>query len=456
MAFLYGCKVGWISAFIYSFLLNRSTPVRTSQNEISWMTSASYTSSIISVILCYNVGGKFGRKTFLRCVAILYMILWATIFFTSSMMVIIICFGMYGIASSTQYIISYAYIGEVASPKNREIIGVVYNMASTIGLLLELCLSSYFNFNMLALFPFCASIFALIMSTLMVESPYYLANKGKNELALRNLCFLNNRHGENEVLADLETVREYVNEQATNQGGKTKLQIVLMPENLKLTVIMIFVSGLSAMHTSNLITSTGVYILKDFQNYVNGNVFLNMIISTKGLLQFCSIFTIKRFNRRTLFLVGYPICGLLQLTCGLCFYIQSQNGNTIGWLAHVIAYLLAAHLIVNSLTYGLALELLKMEIFPYKMKEFYSSLMLFTGDWFIFAQIQSYFLLEPILGNHFWLFLYTICSFAAVSIIFFFIQDTKGKTLLQIRTDINEELRVNTENDELESLSSKE
>lgn len=273
---------------------------------------------------------------------ILYIILWTTILFTTSMTVIIICFGVYGIASATQYIISYAYIGEVTSPKNREIIGVVYNVASSLGALVELSLSSYFSYTILALFPLCMSVFALVTSTLMVESPYYLVSRGKNEPALQNLCFLNNRHDENEVLADLETVREYVNEQVSNHQGKNKLEIVLMPANLKLTIIMIFVCGFSTMHTSNLISSTGAFILKDFQNFVDGNVFINMITIAKGILQFCSIITIKKFNRRTLLLVGYPLCGFLQFVCGVCFYIQLKNGNAIGWLAHAIAYLLAA------------------------------------------------------------------------------------------------------------------
>lgn len=417
------------------------------------MTSASFTSSIIAVILCYNVSGKFGRRKFLRCVVILYIILWTTILFTSSMSVIIICFGLYGIASATQYIISYAYIGEVTNPKNREIIGVAYNAASTLGILVELCLSSYFSYTVLALFPLCVSVFALVTSTLMIESPYYLVSRGKNEPALRNLCFLNNRHGENEVLADLETVREYVNEQVSHQQGRNKLQIILMPANLKLTIIMIFVCGFATMHSSTLISSTGAFILKDFQHYVDGNVFINIITISKGIVQFCSIFTIKKFNRRTLLLVGFPLCGIIQLACGLCFYIQSQNGNSIGWMAYTIAYLLAAHQIFLSLTFGLALELLKMEIFPYRMKEFYSSLMICTGDWFIFIQIRSYFWIEPILGNSFILAFYTVCSFVTVSIIYFFIQDTKGKTLLQIRTDINEEFRADSGNAEFESLS---
>lgn len=389
----------------------------------------------------------------MRCVAILYVIIWTTILLSTSMVVIIGCFWVYGITSAIHCIISYAYIGEVTSPKNRELIGVVYNAASAIGTISELSLSSFFAYYALAAFPLCVSVLALLVSSYMVESPYYLVSSGKNEPALRNLRYLNDRQGENEVLADLETVRAYVNEQTTDgQPAKRKLHIALTPANLKSSLVMILVCGFSTMHSSTLITNTGPFILKDFKQYVNGITFVSAFASARGLLQLCSIFTIKRFDRRTLFLVGYPLCGLLQLACGLCFHIESQNGNAVGWLARVIACLLAAHQIFMCLTFGVALEILKMEIFPYKLKEFYSSLILCTGDWFIFLQIQSYFSMEPTLGNSFLLASYTICSLVTVFMIYFFIQDTKGKTLLQIRTDLNGEFRSNVGDTELESL----
>jgi len=50
------------------------------------------------------------------------------------MVVIIVCFFLYGIACSMLYIVCNIYIGEVANPKNRELIGASYNFATAIGI----------------------------------------------------------------------------------------------------------------------------------------------------------------------------------------------------------------------------------------------------------------------------------------------------------------------------------
>lgn len=98
------------------------------------MVSVSYTGTIFSVLLCYNLSDKFSRKQFVLGCTIFYVFAWTCIMFTSSMAVIIVCFFLYGIACSMLYIVCNIYIGEVANPKNRELIGASYNFATAIGI----------------------------------------------------------------------------------------------------------------------------------------------------------------------------------------------------------------------------------------------------------------------------------------------------------------------------------
>ncbi|KAK7574040.1 hypothetical protein V9T40_011231 [Parthenolecanium corni] len=426
---------------ISSFLSENSATFQVSKDDISWITSISFTSSIFSVLLFYCASSRFGRKQFLLCIASFYVIVWALILCTSSMMVILICFWLYGIASSTQYIIGYTYIGEVSNPRNRELLGATYCIATAVGTEVEYLISIFSSYRVLAIFPLVVSIMALFTSYLMVESPFYLVDKGDETQALQNLCYLSNKNEDAEALSDLQMVKEYVNEHKDN-GLKNNLQIILTPSNLKITLIMILMNVLSVVHAAYLVSLTGSYVLKDFSASIDGDVFFNIFFTSRIFLMICSFYTVKRFDRKQMFLVGFPMTGLLHIICSICFYIESINGNSIYWLVNVIAIVLIAILILAALSFSIALEILKIEIFPYKMKEFYTSIMLFSGDWAAFALVKSYFFVEPIIGNTFVMAIYALINFVTTIMVYYFVPQTKNKTLLQIRSDVNPEFRA--------------
>ncbi|KAK7574039.1 hypothetical protein V9T40_011230 [Parthenolecanium corni] len=438
VSFLYGCKCGWILANIQTFLSD-SSPIQATHDDISWMTSISFTSSIFAVILCLKIGDRFSHRQILTCIDAFYVIVWTLILFTSSIRIIIICFFLYGIASGLQYIIMCAYIGEITDPQNREVLGLTIYLAGGIGTEVEYLLSYLNSYYLLALFPLLISIFGLFISHWMVDSPYYLVSQDESDVALKHLAYLNDKNEEEECLEELQDVREYVDEHRNIWSVKNNLAIMFMPANLKLLLILILVNGLSHMSGSTLVSMTGSFLLKDFTSSVDGDQFTNVFNLLRIGMDFCTFYTVKKFDRRTLFLVGYPAVGLLHLICGLCYYVESENGNSIDWLAQVIAFLLIIFAIVSSQTYHIALGILKLEIFPHKFKEFYSSLLLCTCDWFIFAVNRSYFSLEPVFGNAFLMTVFGIVHFATAAIIYFYINDTKNKTLLQIRTEINSE-----------------
>ncbi|KAK7580744.1 hypothetical protein V9T40_001373 [Parthenolecanium corni] len=438
-SFVFGCKVGWLSSTITAILSEDSSPIPITENDISWMASISFTASIFSVLLCFFMGDKVGRRTFLVGVAVYYIIAWALILFTSSATIIIVCFCLYGIASGTQYTICHVYVGEITSPKNRELIGTSYGLATAIGVEVEILMSLFGSYRLLALFPLIVSMLTLLTAFFMIESPYYLVGRGDNKRALRNLSYLHN-YSEDEALAELHLVQQYVNEQKSEKS-KSNWKIILQPNNLKLTFIMILLNGLTVMDCSAIIPVTGSFMLKDFQDHVNGQLFVNIYSFVGIAFTFISFYTIKKFNRRSLTLFGYLGDGVVQVICGICYWVESQNGNSCGWLANVIAYLLVVQRMQAMLTFGVAMEILKTEIFPHKLKVFYSSLLLCTGDWSIFTLIKSYFWLEPILGNAGLLVIYGIISFVAYALTLIFVNDTKNKTLLQIRTDINAEIQ---------------
>lgn len=436
IGFIYGCIIGWTSALV-TLSLSNEWPIVATKNDISWLASISFAGSIFSVLLCSYLSNRISRKMFLTFGTVFYILIWVQIVFTSSINEILVCVFLCGVVSSVQFTICSMYIGEMTNPRNREIICTFFHLAIAVGIQVEFFLSSFNDFRLLAMVPLIGSVLALFTSSIMLESPYYLVSQGKDDVAMNILCYLNHRSNEFEAQDDLTMVRKFVNEQKSNQRFQSNLKVLLLPGNLKLTIILVVINGLSVMNCCCIITCTGSYILKDFKSIVNGNVFVNIYFILRILCLGFSFITIKKFARRTLFLFGLCTGGLVQLGLAFCYYTEERNGNSVHWLVYVIVFLHLLFLIIFKTTFSGAIDLLKIEVFPHSLKGFYTSILTLSMDWFEFTLIQSYFYAEPIVGNSHLMAVYGLISFLLAAIIFYFVQDTTGKTLLQIRTDLN-------------------
>ncbi len=431
-SFIYGCKVGWTS-WTTTLFMSADSPLEVSESDISLMVSISYTGTIISVIVCYTVTSKVSRKQILLACTLIYAITWLLILTTSSINIIIYCFFAYGISASMLVIINMIYIGEIASPKNRELIGASYAVATCIGIEVEYLMSSFNNYRWMAWFPLLICGVAFISSSFMIESPYYLMYHGMEEKAIKNYCWLNGKTDPDDMTEGFEGVTKYVTEQKHME--KNKLRVIFEPSNLKLLIILLLINGTSIMQCNTIVTQTGSLMIRDFEGLVDGTIFVNAYHILRVIMAFLGYVTVKKFERRSLILYGLVIMGLIQVGCAMCYFAEARNDNKIEYLAVIIEFLLMAVLLLDSITLNVGYAILKIEIFPHLLKEFYTSMLAFMNDCFGFAVVKSYFALYSVVGNGVLVMAYAGVMFFNAALVYLFIWDTKGKTLHQIRID---------------------
>jgi hypothetical protein len=134
-------------------------------------------------------------------------------------------------------------------------------------------------------------------------------------------------------------------------------------------------------------------------------------------------------------LCGIFLSGLIQQYCAALFYIEDIYDNKIPYLGIEIAVLLIIHLLVTSTMYGAGMVLLKAEIFPHNLKEFYTSLLSFTHDSISFIVIKSFLSVSAKMSAHSLFLIFSGFAYVTTVAVYLFISDTKGKTLFQIRKD---------------------
>lgn len=429
---MYGCKVGYTQS-ITTIFSSPNRPFEATKDDISWIASISFTGTIVSLIISYTIGSKVGRKTLLSGCALTFAVVWLLILITSSVLVIIVCFLFYGIAATLLLIIGTTYFGETASPRNREILGIFYCIATAAGGLTEFSLSTFNNYRLLAIFPMIMSVITILSSYLMVESPYYLVSHEMYDKAVRNICWLEDKTDIEDVAEQLDGVKKYVDEHKYETIGNMKT--IFFPSNLKLILAMIVVNIAAFVESSTIVSQYGAVLVQPLKSTIEGTLFVGAfnIIGIFGLI--ASLYTVRKFSRKGLLLGGFLIAGFVQLGAAIGFYIEEQNGNQIRYLALIIAFLLVLLPLASAASIYATLSVFRQEVFPHKLKEFYCGLLAITGDCTTFITVKMYPSMASSIGNHNVLAIYAGTAFVAAVVTYYCLRDTKGKSLLQIRQE---------------------
>jgi SP family galactose:H+ symporter-like MFS transporter len=440
-SFVYGCKVGFTEATSPIFL-SANSPFEVSKSDLSWMASISYTGTLISVILCFSLTNKVSWKTFIMGSALAFTLSWFLILVTSSMKVIIGCLFLYGVAASILVITAHIYFAEIATPVNRGCLILVYFLATDFGIQLENVVAVFESYRLLAAFPLVVGIVTLVLSIFMVESPYYLVSKGRHEEAVKNLRYLQDKRVDEDMSVELEVVKRYVEEQRCIDVNDFKA--IFLPGNLKLlgTIVLIGLPG--TFNCTTIIYAYGPLLIQNLEPYVNGATFIHIFSTLRTLSDIFSLVTVKKFNRYTLIFYGQICIGLVHLAIFSCFYLEKKYDYKLGlsFIPNTIAFLLLVLLLIDMLTVGGAMQVYKAEVFPHRLKEFYMSVIAFVSDCVAFVVVKSYFWLLSMLGIDYLVFFYASFSFVGAACAYFLIQETKGKSLNQIRTDYGSSLKT--------------
>lgn len=352
---------------------------------------------------------------------------------------IVSCLFLYGAVANAFNIIGQVYMGEVASPKNRELLGILFILLYVAGVQVETSLAILENYHVLTCFPFLVAIVNVLFAIFMIKSPCYLLMNGEEDEAFKSLCWLNDRPVTHTSLLTKEfnDMKNYVNEQGNLQIKD--LKIIFEPENLKLFTVMCIIDAAVFISCDMIICAYGTLMVRPFNAVISRTWFSSI---RNAFLLFGSIFsyfTLKKFDRRSMLLFGFVTSAAIHAALAICYSIEEHYENRLVSLIFLICFLLFCLVAVSTPICETAICILKMEVFPYRMKEVYISLLEIVGNGASFLVVKYYIAMSERLGMFSLLMLYSLVSALAAILIGHFICNTKGKSLYEVRTDIKAE-----------------
>lgn len=409
-------------------------------SQQGWGTSSALIGCMIGATLCIWLSDKLGRKKLLIFSGLLFSIsalgtAWSDSFWWFNFHRI-----MGGVAMGIALNLSPLYIAEIAPPEKRGMLVTFNQLLVMIGVLLaqvinwqislidkELPDSATFdqiasswagNYAWRWMFAaeFIPAFFFFVLMFFVPESARWLVKNKEVQKAKKVLTKIGG-----EFYAEL-SISEINTTLSKEKLSRVNFKDLFHKNILKIIGIGVFLSFLQQWSGVNVV----IYYAADiFQaaGYSLKQMMLNIVVvgSVMVLSVFITIFTVDKFGRKKLLLIGTSSMAFLYLLIGLTFY------HEIG--GFVVVFLVLANVMFYSFTLAPLLWVVLSEIFPARVRGAAMSIAALAHWVGNFTLTFSFPTIKESLGwaNNFWLYgLICLLGFVVLKMV---LPETKGKTL---------------------------
>ena len=341
-----------------------------------WFVSSALVGCLIGASIAGKLSDKYGRKPVLMLSAFLFMLSAFGCMISNSFTILILYRIVGGLGVGVASVLSPLYISEFSPSKIRGRLVAIYQLAITLGILIAyfsnawlhqlsetIVLSdpeSFLNFLIVKevwrgmfgteMIPAGLFLFSLLF---VPESPRWLVKQNANDKALKAFRRI---VSEQEANHEIEEIKQVVH----MEGGSFR---ELFGKELKPAIIIgIVLAVLSQFSGINAIIYYGPEILNQagftLGDALGGQVTIGLV---NTIFTFIAIFTIDRFGRRPLLIVGVSGAALSLMMVGILFQMGIESGIWI--LVFIVAFIACF-----AFSFGPVVWVILSEIFPTKIR----------------------------------------------------------------------------------------
>lgn len=429
-----GMHAGWPSPSLHQLLSENSTlPITNEQG--SWLAIMPLIGGAIGSLVAASTIDILGRKKTILFTSFPFFAAWIMVAYARSITVLIVGRLLAGAADGVTFTAVPMYLGEIAEPKIRGMLGSSCSATFIFGIFLINAIGSYLSITVTALLSSLVPIALLLSFLWMPESPYYLLMRGKNDAAKKSLQIF---RGLKEVDTELNRMDVAVKEQMHNTGKF--IDLFRVSSNRKALFIVLGLRAAQQFSGTMAITYYAKTIFSE-SGHISANTATMLYFSIQLCLSIISSIIVDKSGRRPLLIVSIIGAAVTLLLEGIYFYISKCTSLDTSSFSLVQVIALVGFVIMFSVGMQTIPILMLCELFPTNVKAF--ALCLADIYFCIIASVISKFfqIMKDNFGMHVPFFAFAACCVAGLIFIIFCVPETKGKTL----EDIQNELR-NTKN----------
>ena len=445
--FLFGFDTGVVSG------LTESVEKQFQLSDIGkgWFVSSAILGCIIGAGCAGIIADRLGRKTVLFLTGFLFMAgaIGCAYPYNWTFFIVIRIVGGAGIGAASMIV--PLYIAEIAPPNVRGRLGTFFQLAIVFGLFVSyfsntlinsipaLCpewftlpLLSYVfieeNWRGMFLMGSFPAIFYTLLLVLVPESPRWQLVNGKEAMALKTLNkLLDPQNADRE----LESIR-LASRQETGSFGE--LFATRIRFGIVIAVLLMFFAQFTGI---NAVMYFGNEVFKDAGFSKNFSFWLQTIIIgiTNIVFTVLAIWKIDQWGRKSLLKIGTPVLLFLLAAITFFFFVKRLwgiNDQTLLLLPVLMVLFVGSF----AMSWGPVPWVVVAEIFPAKIRGRAVSIGTMTIWASCFLVAQTFPILSKRGGPEACFGLYTVCMAFAIVFVWFYLPETKGKTLEEIEREL--------------------
>ncbi|EEZ98285.2 Facilitated trehalose transporter Tret1-2 homolog-like Protein [Tribolium castaneum] len=429
-----GMHYAW-SAPVLPLLREETSPVTITKIDEIWFEGSYLISGLLGLPITVYLVDKIGRKKAILTASATSLVSWILI--GSSRHVAQLYCGriLAGASGDMAYVAIPMYLSEISNEKYRGLLtSYDFNMV-LVGTLLISAVAPFTPYYVPAVIGVILLALQLAISPLMPESPYFLLSKNRAEEAKTALEKL--RANQANIDDEFNEIAEAVQKQNTQKGKYTDLFLVKSNRRAVtiITVLILcqFFSGFSAvvMNLHTILDEADSGDVINVEKY--GIIFYSLMVLSAT---FCCL-TVDKFGKKILLIVSSVLTGVCLLIISIYFNLQ-KFGVDVKSVSWIPAYALMGYAVAFKIGMGFLPQVIVSELFPNNVKAFGMTYGDFLFIVFSFVSLIFYQYLNYFYGHYVPLYTFTVVAFLGAVFTYYFVPETKGKTLDQIQTMLQE------------------
>ena len=396
-----------------------------SELQLGWGVSSILLGAIIGAFGTGSLTEQYGRKRLLISVALLFAISCTGMALARTQTFFISFRVIGGLAVGAVSVLSPMYVAEVAPPKIRGTLITIYQLAITLGILVAYLINFALhdldnNWRWMfatGLFP---SVVFFVGLFFIPESPRWLVKAGFREKARMVLERIGGAAYAGSEIHEIELSLK-------DKGSGSGLRVLFTRPYRKVIILGLLLAVFVQVSGINTVVDYAPKIL-----ITVGLEIRNALLQTSliGLVNFAftffAVWLIDRLGRRTFYIIGSAGMTVTLLMLAAAFHFRMNPVITFICIMLFIAFFASC--------IGPAFWTLVAEMFPNRIRGQAVALASFTQWVFTFLVVLLFpYVLEALGGSLTFLFLAAM-SFIQLLIAWFYLRETKGKSLEEIET----------------------
>lgn len=321
------------------------------------------------------------------------------------------------------------YLAETLHQEIRGTLGLIPTFFGNGGIVLCFVAGRYLTWTPLAWLGFCLAVPFPLAWFFLPESPRWFLSKNKVEKSKKSLQFLRGKKTDIE-----EEFKELEKAQDEAQQTKTHIKDLLLKQNYKPLLISLGLMFFQQMSGINAVVFYTTPIFKMAGSTIEDSLCTIIVGIVNFIATLLATAVIDKLGRKLLLYIsaGAMIVNLVVLGC---YFALKDSNVDVAAFGFVPLLSLVIYVFGFSFGFGPIPWLMMGEILPAKVRGMCASIATAFNWLCAFIVTKTFVNIIDLIGASFAFWIYGIITVVSVVFIFFFVPETKGKTLEEIEKE---------------------